>query len=117
MVSGGARRTNRAAVKAPSHGKASHHPVAPGGPNRGPSATYSGAGTTTLASLKLTRDAVLHWTTTGTSLSLTDPNHRLKLSGRGHRGQGFAAAGHYVQVRVVTSGKWTLQVTQLSAPS
>jgi hypothetical protein len=104
-------------LNASPRGTASHARVAAGGPNRGPTTTFSDPGATTLPSLKLARDAVLHWTTASTTFSLSTPDHRLNITGKGHHGQGFAAAGIYKHVRVVTNGAWTLHVMLLARPS
>jgi hypothetical protein len=77
---------------------------------------YSGSGDKALGTLKLGRDAVLHWTVAGGVFLLTDASHRLRVSARGTRGQTFAAAGTYQRTKVVASGSWTLRIQLLSAP-
>lgn len=109
-------RVQATPVDAPLPGKSGRRPLAPGGRNAGPRRSYSGRGTTRVGQLKLTRDAVLHWTVSGSRFALSDPSHRLRVSGRGRTGQGFAPAGEYRQVRVTAEGRWTLQVELLGGP-
>jgi hypothetical protein len=93
------------------------HVVAPGGPDRGKTTTYTGIGDTTIPEIKLARDAVLHWTVSGGSFSARDSTGKFRAAGRGRNGQTFVASGDYREVKVVASGSWTLKIQLLSAPA
>lgn len=112
----GQTTSTNATRAAPPKGKSSKHPVASGGRNTGSITKYSGTGDKALGTIKLARDAVLHWTASGGAFALIDSGHRLKLPGHGARGQAFAAAGTYQQVKVTARGRWTLQIQLLAPP-
>lgn len=77
---------------------------------------WSGTGNRSLGTVKLTRDSVVRWTSSGARFSLTDRSGKLKISGRTKAGQSFAVRRTYRGVRVASRGRWTLQIAPLPAP-
>jgi len=77
---------------------------------------FSGDGDRVIGRLVLKRNAVVRWTVAGGgAFTVRDAGGRLKISGRGTRGQTFAESGDYRAVKVTASGRWTLSFATLGA--
>ena len=76
--------------------------------------TFRGDGDRVIGRVVLRRNAVVRWTVSGGgAFTVRDAGGRLKISGRGTRGQSFAASGDYRSVKVTARGRWTLSFASL----
>jgi hypothetical protein len=77
--------------------------------------TFSGDGDRSIGTIALTRSAVVRWTVSGGSFSVTDASGKLRITGKATSGQTFAAAGKYPSSKVSASGHWTLTFRSLGS--